>query len=81
MSNVTAMPVWKRDASPEERFLELAQMARENPDRFQMVIVCWIGTHQGKQGSSNYVTTGCDAIQALGLAALTVRNVEDWNIS
>lgn len=81
MSTVTAIPVWKRDATAEERFLELAQLARENPERFEKVLVGWIGVKNGKPGVSTYVTTGCNALDALGMATLTRRNVENWNMS
>lgn len=76
-SNVKGLPVWKRGATAEERFLELAQMAREEPGRFEKLIVCWLGTRNGVSGKHSYVVAGCDAIEALGLATLTVRNVQD----
>lgn len=79
-NNVTALPVWKRDATAEERFMELAQMAREDPGRFEKVIIGYLGVKDCKPGVSNYVTTGCNALDALGLATLTLRNVEDWNM-
>jgi hypothetical protein len=80
-SNVTLLPVWKQDATAEERFLELAHMAREKPERFEKVIVGWVGTHEGQSDRTNYVTTGCDAIEAIGLATITRRNVEDWTMN
>jgi len=81
MGSVEYLPVWKKDATAEERFLELAQMARQEPERFEKVIIGWVGTRNGKPGASNYVTVGCNAIEALGLAELTRRNVEDWNLA
>ena len=81
ISNVTSLPVWKRDATAEERFLELAQLAREAPERFEKVLVGWIGVKDGKPDVSNYVTTGCNALDALGIATLTRRNVENWTVS
>lgn len=79
-SNVKGLPVWKKGATAEERFLELAHMARDEPERFEKVIVCWLGTRDGVSGKLSYVTAGCDALEALGLATMTVRNVEDYII-
>lgn len=79
-TNVTYFPMWKKDATAEERFLELAQMAHDDPGRFEKVIIGWIGTKEGKPDVSNYISAGCTALDALGLVALTQRNIENWNI-
>ena len=42
MSNVTALPIWKQNATAAERFDELAQLAREHPERFERFAVVYI---------------------------------------
>ena len=41
--NVEYLPVWKFGATAEERFLELAMIAKKNPERFAKVAVIYEG--------------------------------------
>ena len=48
--NVILMPHFKPGATPEERFLELAQVAAKNPADFKTFIVAWEpATSTGKE--------------------------------
>jgi hypothetical protein len=38
---VIEFPNWKARATPEERFLELANIAKRNPERFQRMILVY----------------------------------------
>ena len=70
--NVEYLPVWKNGATAEERFLELAMIARKRPERFEHVIIIWNYTNQkdGDRMRTEYVTSGCDTMDALGLVEL-----------
>ena len=78
-SNVVSLPVWKCDATPEERFLELAQLAREDPERFKKMVVVWWGVRDGKT-TDNYVSTGCNVFEVIGLLGVGIRHAEGWNL-
>ena len=41
MSNVAMMPNWKKDGTAEDRFGELAVMARLQPERFARVLIIY----------------------------------------
>jgi hypothetical protein len=60
--NVDYLPIWKANATAEERFMELAMMARKHPERFNKMVVIyqedvnkdgWIARYQG---SANLTT-------------------------
>lgn len=40
--NVEYLPLWKKDATPEERLLELAMIARKHPERFDKIVVLYV---------------------------------------
>lgn len=41
MSNVTVLPIWKRDAPAHERLYELAELARQKPELFQKWVIVY----------------------------------------
>lgn len=41
-SNVEYLPVWKAEATAEERLLELAMIARKHPERFAKLMVVYV---------------------------------------
>ena len=41
VDNVEYLPLWKIGATAEERFLEIAMIARKNPERFSKVVVIY----------------------------------------
>lgn len=75
-ANVVGLPRWKKGATAEERFLELAQMAREDPDRFEHVVVGWYGWRDGVE-SFGHVTADCTAKDAVAVASMTLRLAQD----
>jgi len=64
---VVALPVWKAGATAEERFLELAHLAREKPERFTKVVVIYQEVRSGGDFRVQYVCNGCTSLEALGL--------------
>lgn len=72
MDNVDYLPIWKKDATAEERFLELANMARKHPERFLHCIVIYqervtLEHGDGTAFNTRYVTHGLDTLGAIGL--------------
>ena len=47
-ATVDYLPIWKRDAIAEERFLELAQIAHKHPERFGKIAVVYEETLSNK---------------------------------
>ena len=39
--NIDYLPIWKKNATPEEKFMELALIARKHPERFDKLVVIW----------------------------------------
>lgn len=78
--NVVAIPVWKQGATAEERFLELAQLAREEPERFKKVVVCWWGHRTNGRQADSYISVGCNVFEVLGMLTIARRRAEDWNL-
>ena len=71
MDNVSYLPVWKKGATAEERFLELAMMARQNPDRFSKVAVIWSYENEEKaMMATRYVSSDMTTMELLGLLEL-----------
>lgn len=73
--NVDYLPVWKKDATAEERLLELAMMARKHPERFHRFILVYqesiaVDGKEESQVRTRYVTQGVKTVQALGLIEL-----------
>lgn len=77
---VDYLPIWKKDATPEERFLEIAMIARKHPERFRQYLVIYQEsvTVDGKEGlafNTRYVSYGLDTMGALGLIELGKLNL------
>lgn len=74
--SVTSLPIWKRGATAAERFEELAQLAREKPERFAKVFVVYVellpipvgGEHSPTV--TRYITAGVNTSEAIGLIEL-----------
>lgn len=71
MDNIDYLPVWKKDATPEERFLELAMIARKYPDRFRAFVVIYQESLRPDDCGARFEigcnTYGVDTRGALGL--------------
>jgi hypothetical protein len=67
--NVEYLPLWKKDATPEEFFYECAMVARKHPDWAMKILVCaYEETPDGKGFKTRlwrHKTTGI--LETLGL--------------
>ena len=67
--NLIYLPLWKKDATPEERLLEIAMIARKHPERFSKFIVVY-QENNDKSSQERYVTYHTNTTEALGLLRL-----------
>lgn len=68
MDNITPMPLWKKNATPEERMLEVAHMAREHPERFSKIALIYQEDING--GASSVVRYACYGVTTTELIGL-----------
>lgn len=82
--NVEYLPIWKSEATAEERFNELAMIARKHPERFKRVVVIFEEQLPLESGRTypdtitRYVTTGCCATMALGVIEAGKQKLLRW---
>lgn len=75
-NNVEPLPVWKKNATAEERLQELAHMARKNPEQFNKFIVIFQefnerdDTTYERQMTHNMTTTEALGMLTFGEVAL-----------
>lgn len=70
MTGVVSFPTWKRNATPVERLEEVLQLAKENPDRFDRVIIGWMTEGEDKGFQVNYAIANLTTAEMLGLLRL-----------
>lgn len=74
--NLDYLPIWKKGATPEERFLELAVMARVRPERFKRVFVAYQEDVEQPAGDispricTRYASNGMNTTECLGVIEL-----------
>jgi hypothetical protein len=64
--NVDYLPIWKKNATPEEKFMELALIARKHPEKFNRMIVVYQQQHDGYT-QTRYADNELSLIETLGL--------------
>ena len=76
-ATVKSLPIWKRGASAAERLDELAQMAREHPERFEKFILVYHETLADKKVkvrvisfSAAFAGSELSAVETMGLLSL-----------
>lgn len=81
-NEVDFLPVWKKGATAEERFLELAHMARTQPQRFTQVALVWFGRHPNKNPSYphdyRFVSVGGNSHDSIALFGIGQQLAIDW---
>ena len=67
MSNLSVLPLWKKDATAAERLHELALYAQANPERFSRFVICY--REKLPNGNVQYrnLCFGCDLDQQIGM--------------
>lgn len=67
--NVSYLPIWKEGATAEERFSELAMIARKHPERFGKVTTVYVETLPDGKTVLRQVSAGVTTTEMLGLYA------------
>ena len=83
MSNIVPMPTFKTNATPHERFMELARWAEEHPDKVQEVVVVYRGVRCSdaepeKRHGYHLTSSNCDVHTQLALLSMGARLAQDW---
>ena len=68
--NVDYLPIWKANSTPEERFMELALIARKHPERFEKMIVIYQEQSEEFSMTRYCTSSGLDIAQTLGIIEL-----------
>lgn len=76
--NLFMLPSWKLNATAEDRFLELAVMARQHPERFNRLLVVWDYDAPENKTVTRYVSAGCQTIELLGLLRVAEKRILDF---
>lgn len=75
-ANVLILPVWKKGASSEEWFYDLAVLARKYPERFtRMVLIYEEVSADGEATRSNYYCHGVNTTELFGLIEIGKQKV------
>ena len=61
------LPVWKKNPTAEERFMELAMIARKHPERFTKLVVVHQEDVAGDSFKIHWVSNDLDTIESIGL--------------
>mgnify|MGYP001593666565 CR=1 FL=1 len=70
MSEITTLPIWKRDASAYDRLSELALLAREKPEFFESFVIVYKEVKQNGNWQIRTMELGGDIALQLGLLEL-----------
>lgn len=73
--NVEYLPLWKKDATPEERLLELAMIARKHPERFAKIVVLYVEERPNNHTLLRHVTLNSTTYEMLGIMAEATHSV------
>ena len=65
--NIEYLPVWKQTESAEERFLELAMVARKHPERFGKIVVVYEETLPSERTVVRQISVGCTTNEVIGI--------------
>lgn len=70
--NVEYLPIWKRDATPEERLLEVAMIARKHPDRFNKLVIVYQEELENKRTILRFVSNNCNTDEFVGILHIAI---------
>lgn len=71
MSTVAYLPIWKKNATAEERLLELASIARTNPSKFDKFLIIYQEiSPDGEYTQERTLAFNCTTNEVLGLLKL-----------
>lgn len=70
-AEIVSFPKWNPRVTAEQRFLELAEIARRRPEQFQKVIIGWVDFDENGRIDTNYTIVGCaNTVEFLGVLDL-----------
>lgn len=69
-NKIALMPIWKKGATPEERLLEVAHMARENPERFSKMALIYAECDGEHATAIRYACNNTSNTELIGLLEL-----------
>lgn len=72
--NIEYLPMWKANATPYERLMEVAAIARKHPHRFNRLVVVYT-EDVGGADVIRYATNGNNTLELIGLLRLAEREV------
>ena len=76
---VTYFPYWKAGATAEERLLELAEIARAHPERFDTMIVVYNERTTCNRFLTRYITSGKEgSMHFVGLLEMAKNKLFEW---
>lgn len=73
--NVEYLPLWKKDATPEERLLELAMVARKHPERFSKIVVLYVEELPNKHTVLRHASLNVTSHEMAGIMAEATHNL------
>lgn len=75
---VSYLPVWKKNATAEERLLELAMIARKHPERFAKMLVAYVEIKPNGRWQINTIDTGMTSIfEEIGILQVAITEAEE----
>lgn len=78
MSNISALPIWKKGSTPAEWLQEMAAMALQHPDRFGRIVVIYEKvSDKGISTETRHQTYGIDSNTAV-MASLEFCKLDLW---
>lgn len=76
-SNVEYLPVWKAEATAEERLLELAMIARKHPERFAKMAVVYVEVKPNGRWEIRSIDAGMSTIfEEIGILRAAMSDAE-----
>ena len=69
-ATIDYLPIWKRDATPADRFDELCAIARKHPERFNRIVVVYEEVLPNKNSVVRQISANCSTTETLGMLEL-----------
>lgn len=75
MSNLAILPVWKKGASAEDWFYDMAVQARVHPERFNKMVLAYQEEAGPGRTTSSYYCHNAQTTELLGMLELAKNDV------
>lgn len=73
--NLSYLPNWKKGATPDERFMELAMIARKHPERFARILVLYEENLPNGNTLMRWAQNGCLLNDMLALLVIAQQQI------